>query len=271
MLSRFRIYLHLFLNEASSHVAYRFNTFLGMASRIVFIFVQFAIWRALYGGRDAVQTGFGSVSLREMTTYVVLTTALSYLIDAYVIERIDQRIKSGEIAIDFIRPISHLLSHLAAVWGQTLYGIAVQLVPMVILVAVVTGLQPPPTVEAGLLALALVPGASLLLFLMSYALGLLGFWHSSVWQLGALLGMLLGLFSGSFIPLWFFPDWLLAISEYLPFRLLYFAPSATWLGKIAAADAAWLIAWQWVWIGGLLGLQRLLWLAGIRKVVVQGG
>ena len=199
MLSRFRVYLHLFLNEASSHVAYRFNTFLGMASRIVFIFVQFAIWRALYGGRDAVQTGFGSVSLREMTTYVVLTTALSFLIDAYVIERIDQRIKSGEIAIDFIRPISHLLSHLAAVWGQTLYGVAVQLVPMVILVAVVTGLQPPPTVQAGLLALALVPGASLLLFLMSYALGLLGFWHSSVWQLGALLGMLLGLFSGSFI------------------------------------------------------------------------
>ena len=112
---------------------------------------------------------------------------------------------------------------------------------MVIVVAVVTGLQPPPTVEAALLALALVPGASLLLFLMSYALGLLGFWHSSVWQLGALLGMLLGLFSGSFIPLWFFPDWLLAVSEYLPFRLLYFAPSATWLGKIAAADAAWLI------------------------------
>ena len=116
-----------------------------------------------------------------------------------------------------------------------------------------------------------MPGASLLLFLMSYALGLLGFWHSSVWQLGALLGMLLGLFSGSFIPLWFFPDWLLAISEYLPFRLLYFAPSATWLGKIAAADAASLIAWQWVWIGGLLVLQRVLWLAGIRKVVVQGG
>ena len=246
MLSRFRVYLHLFLNEASSHVAYRFNTFLGMASRIVFIFVQFAIWRALYGGRDAVQTGFGSVSLREMTTYVVLTTALSFLIDAYVIERIDQRIKSGEIAIDFIRPISHLLSHLAAVWGQTLYGVAVQLVPMVILVAVVTGLQPPPTVQAGLLALALVPGASLLY-------------------------MLLSLFSGSFIPLWFFPDWLLAVSEYLPFRLLYFAPSATWLGKIAAADAASLIAWQWVWIGGLLVLQRVLWLAGIRKVVVQGG
>ena len=187
MLSRFRVYLHLFLNEASSHVAYRFNTFLGMASRIVFIFVQFAIWRALYGGRDAVQTGFGSVSLREMTTYVVLTTALSFLIDAYVIERIDQRIKSGEIAIDFIRPISHLLSHLAAAWGQTLYGVAVQLVPMVILVAVVTGLQPPPTVQAGLLALALVPGASLLLFLMSYVLGLVGFWHSSVWQLGSLL------------------------------------------------------------------------------------
>ncbi|MCY4377307.1 MAG: ABC-2 family transporter protein [Spirochaetaceae bacterium] len=271
MLSRFRVYLHLFLNEASSHLAYRLNTFLGMVSRIVFIFVQFAIWRALYGGRDAVQTGFGSVSLREMTTYVTLTTVLYFLIEADVIDRIDQRIKNGEIAIDFIRPISHLLSHLAAVWGQKLYGIAVQLMPMLVLVAAVIGVQPPPTVKAGLLALALVPGASLLLFLISYVLGLVGFWHSSVWQLGALLYMLISLFSGSFIPLWFFPAWLVAVAEYLPFRLLFFAPAATWLGKIPAADAAWLIAWQWAWIAGMLLLQRLLWLAGIRKVVGHGG
>ena len=271
MLSRFRVYLHLFLNEASSHVAYRFNTFLGMASTIVFIFIQFAIWRALYAGRDAVQTGFGSVSLREMTTYVVLSTALGYLIDGYVIERIDQRIKSGEIAIDFIRPISHLLYHLASVWGETLYRVVAQLVPMVIVVIAIVGIQGPPTAGAGLMSLALVPGAVLLLFLMSYLLGLVGFWHTSVWQLGSLLYVAIGLFSGSFIPLWFFPDWLVAVSEYLPFRLLYFAPAATYLGKIAPAEAAVLLAHQWLWVAGLLVLQRLLWLAGIRKVVVQGG
>ena len=271
MLSRFRIYLHLFLNEASSHVAYRFNTFLGMASRIVFIFVQFAIWRALYGGRDAMATDFGSVSLQEMTTYVLLSTALSYLIEANVVEQIDQRIKSGEIAIDFIRPISHLLYHLATVWGASVYSVVVQLVPMVILVAVVVGLQPPSTVGAGLLCLALVPGAAVLLFLMSYTLGLVGFWHTSVWQLGFYLGMMTRLFSGSFIPLWFFPRWLVGISEYLPFRLLYFAPLATYLGKIAPGEAAVLVAQQWLWIGALLVLQRVLWLAGVRKVVVQGG
>lgn len=270
-MSRFRVYLHLFLNEASSHVAYRLNTFLGMASTLVFIFIQFAIWRALYAGREAVQTGFGSVSLREMTTYVVLSTALGYLIDAYVIERIDQRIKSGEIAIDFIRPISHLLYHLASVWGETLYRVAVQLVPMVILVVAIVGLQGPPTAGAGLLALALVPGAALLFFLMSYLLGLVGFWHMSVWQLGSLLSVAISLFSGSFIPLWFFPDWLLKVSEYLPFRLLYFAPAATYLGKISPGAVAELLAHQWLWIVGLVVLQRLLWMAGVRKVVVQGG
>ena len=47
--------------------------------------------------------------------------------------------------------------------------------------------------------------------------------------------------------------------------------ASVWASAQAAADAAWLIAWQWVWIGGLLALQRLLWLAGVRKVVVQGG
>ncbi|MDE0220622.1 MAG: ABC-2 family transporter protein [Spirochaetaceae bacterium] len=268
---RGRLYAQLFVNEAISHAAYRFNTFLSSAGRIVFIFVQFAIWRALYGGRDAMETDYGSVSLREMTTYVLLSSALSYLVYADVIERIDQRIKSGEIAIDFIRPISHLLYHLAGVWGGSLYSIAVQLVPMAVLVIAIVGIELPPTAGAGLLCLALVPGASLLLFLMSYTLGLVGFWHMSVWQLGAYLWMMIRLFSGAFIPLWFFPDWLVAVSDYLPFRLLYFAPIAAWLGKITPAEAAALVAHQWVWIGALLVLQRVLWLAGIRKVVVQGG
>lgn len=75
-MSRLRVYLHLLVIEATSHAAYRFNTLLGTASNVVFIFVQLAIWRALYAGRDAVRTGFGAVSLREMATYVVLTTAL---------------------------------------------------------------------------------------------------------------------------------------------------------------------------------------------------
>lgn len=270
-MSRLRVYLQLLVIEATSHAAYRFNTLLGTASNVVFILVQLAIWRALYAGRDAVRTGFGAVSLQEMTTYVVLATALSYLVDAYVIERIDQRIKSGEIAIDFIRPISHLLSHLAAVWGESLYRAVVQMVPLVVVVIAIVGVQGPPTATAGLLSLALVPGAALLLFLMSYLLGLVGFWHTSVWQLGSLLYVMVGLFSGSFIPLWFFPDWLAAVSAYLPFRLLYFAPSAVWLGKIESAHAAALLAHQWLWIAGLLVAQRVLWLAGIRKVVVQGG
>lgn len=270
-MSRLRVYLQLLAIEATSHAAYRFNTLLGTASNVVFILVQLAIWRALYAGRDAVRTGFGAVSLQEMTTYVVLATALSYLVDAYVIERIDQRIKSGEIAIDFIRPISHLLSHLAAVWGESLYRAVVQMVPLVVVVIAIVGVQGPPTATAGLLSLAMVPGAALLLFLMSYLLGLVGFWHTSVWQLGSLLYVMVGLFSGSFIPLWFFPDWLAAVSAYLPFRLLYFAPSAVWLGKIEPAHAAALLAHQWLWIAGLLVAQRVLWLAGIRKVVVQGG
>ena len=271
-MSRLRVYLQLFVNEAISHAAYRFNTFLGTASRIVFIFVQFAIWRALYGGRDVhadrLRIRFAS---RDDDLRDCSARRSAILIYSDVIERIDQRIKSGEIAIDFIRPISHLLYHLAGVWGGSLYSTVVQLVPMAVLVIAIVGIELPPTTGAGLLCLALVPGASLLLFLMSYTLGLVGFWHMSVWQLGAYLWMLIRLCSGAFIPLWFFPDWLVAASDYLPFRLLYFAPIATWLGKITPAEAAVLVAQQWLWIGALLVLQRVLWLAGVRKVVVQGG
>ena len=189
------------------------------------IFVQIAIWTALYAGSVAMDTTCGRVSPTEMTTYVVVGVSVGHFASVYVIERIDQRINSGDIAIDFIRSIHHLLNDLASALGERVYGIVVQLLPMVILVGVSVGLKPPESAAAGLLAFAMVPGAAMLQFLLSYVLGLVGFWHSSVWQLGAYQWMLINIFSGTFIPLWFFPNWLLAITNYLPFRSLYFGPS----------------------------------------------
>src|SRR6185436_4423303 len=108
-------------------------------------------------------------------------------------------------------------------------------------------------------------------FLLAYLLGVTGFWYLEVWHLDRFLGDLVRLLSGAWIPLWFFPVFLLQVSAFLPFRLIYFAPLSIYLEKQSLATAISWIGQQVFWIFLLIVLEQLIWKRAVRKLVVQGG
>jgi ABC-2 type transport system permease protein len=73
------------------------------------------------------------------------------------------------------------------------------------------------------------------------------------------------------LPLWFYPDWLLAICNVLPFMYAIFGPMEIYLGRVNVADSGFIIAMQLLWIVLLFGLERLVWARAQYKLVVQGG
>ena len=82
---------------------------------------------------------------------------------------------------------------------------------------------------------------------------------------------IIGLFSGSIVPLWFFPDALEKVSYFLPFRLIYFVPISVYLNKAGFFGSINLIMQQFIWIISLHLLMEGIWKLGIKKLVVQGG
>ena len=128
-----------------------------------------------------------------------------------------------------------------------------------------------PSVENLLLFFVITLNGIIISFQMSYIVGLIGFWYLSIWHLRFLLGSLIQLFPRVWIPLWFFPQILVEIANFLPFRLIYFAPISIYLGKVEFIDGLYMFMQQIIWIIVFFVTTKIMWSGGIRKLVVQGG
>jgi ABC-2 type transport system permease protein len=128
-----------------------------------------------------------------------------------------------------------------------------------------------PSLPNLILFLVMVVNTLVIMFLIVFNLGLLSFWYMAMWQVDIFFGSLMELFSGRFLPLWFFPQILVSISAFMPFRLMYYVPISIYLGMLDISDCWLAILQQLMWIVILLGITALMWRSAIKKLVIQGG
>ena len=81
----------------------------------------------------------------------------------------------------------------------------------------------------------------------------------------------IGFFSGSFVPLWFFPEIVGSISEWLPFKGIFFNPISVFLMKLEPLTVYQEIFKQTIWVAALALICYMIWQRGIKKLTVQGG
>ncbi|HEX3027789.1 MAG TPA: ABC-2 family transporter protein [Clostridia bacterium] len=265
-----RLYMEFIKNAFLSSIAYRMDTFLHMLGKLLALFVQISIWYALFKGSSEVGSNMGTVTISEMVSYTMISTFISIFVQNSCISLIDHKINTGEIGMDLIKPMNFKLYLLSMMGGNIIFRIIFEIIPLLAIGIPVFGLMIPTWLHFLLFLIALINGAAVF-FLLSYIFGLTGFWYISVWHFDRFLFSTTRLFSGAFIPLWFFPDVLNKVSSYLPFKSIYFVPITIYLEKVGTADALWLILQQLVWIGVLTIVEKAMWKNGIKKLVVQGG
>jgi len=251
-------------------LAYRVEYFLGIMQSLFVLLAQLYLWRALLGQSEQASTDMGVITLNEMTTYVLMSTIISTLISSNVILNINDRIRNGQISMDLIKPVNFKTYMFCSMIGRSFFNFLFQLLPVLGIGLIFIGIEYSSMQNLLLFCVTLV-NAIIINFLITYSLGLLAFWYMSMWQIAVLWGVLGRLFSGAWIPLWFFPKVLISISNFLPFRLLYFVPISIFLGKVGLIDCIYLVIQQLVWIAILFGATRLTWHAAIKKLVIQGG
>jgi ABC-2 type transport system permease protein len=100
---------------------------------------------------------------------------------------------------------------------------------------------------------------------------IVAFWLVEARAMVVLAASLALFFTGSFIPIPFFPVWLRVLTEWLPFNGLMNLPVEILLGKIAGR-AMWLdIGIQAYWCMVLILSARMLTRVATQRVIVQGG
>ncbi|ENH95630.1 ABC transporter permease [Gracilibacillus halophilus YIM-C55.5] len=264
-------YFQIMINEFQANLAYKVNLIFRMFSYIIVILIQITIWKALFNGQSEINSQMGTpITLLEMTTYVIISTCISIVISNQVIDIMENKVKTGEISMDLIKPINIKLMFLFNTIGSNAFKILFQLSPLLIVCSVVYKPQLPNIEHFFIFTLTLL-NAFIIYFLLTFIVGLLSFWYMAIWHMKRFLNDLISILSGSVIPLWFFPQFLIDLTTFLPFKLIYFLPLSIYLGRLEYMECLMVIIQQCFWIIILLLLGKFIWSKGINKLVIQGG
>ncbi|MFE3190622.1 ABC transporter permease [Nocardia sp. NPDC059240] len=246
---------------------YRLAMLAGLFTNLIFGFVRAAV----LGAAVHANSGFGGYDRSTIGAYIWLSQGLLGAIAFWIVPDIVERIHTGDVVIDFLRPIDIQFAHLAEYLGRAACTLLARALPSILVGVVTFGLAFPTTAGPYVLG-----GISLLLamtlsFLSMFAVSLAGFWLIETRGLRA-LHMILGTFlAGLFAPLHLFPDWLRAIAYATPFPSMLQWPIDVLSGRTTGIAALELVVVQCFWLLILVGAGQLLLRAGRRKLEVQGG
>lgn len=265
-----RKYIEYIKTSFIINLAYRFNAFFQFFTNVLALFINIAIWKALYINNN-VSTDHGNISLHEMITYSIISTILSVLIINNVIEVIELKIMKGNISLDLLKPVNFKLMIFSQIIGTNVSKFVIQSLP-ILLIGIFMYKLSVPDLRYFLLFIAATINAFILYFLITYIVSLFAFWYIKIWHFAMAVESLMRIFSGIWIPLWFFPKTFESFTTtFLPFHLVFYSPLTIYLQKISISETTIVIGKQVMWIVILTVIEQLLWKKCCKKLVVQGG
>lgn len=178
---------------------------------------------------------------------------------------IAERVKSGDIVYDLVRPRSWFVQLLSQYLGER---VASSVLPLVAFAVISRALGLEMGVSALLRLLATLPMVLLLEFSLTLNIGIATLWTQNSWGLGLAFGWVQNLLSGILVPLFVMPSRWTVAAYRTPFPLLVDAPIRVVTGAFSIHD---LYVQQSIWVAGLFALAGLLYRVAVRRLSINGG
>ncbi len=262
-----RLYWEIARRGYRRYAAYPGATFAGVFTNTFFGFLQAYILLAVFRERDAI----GSYDSTDAVTYVWLAQGMLMTIYIWGWYDVALRVRSGDIATDLQRPLDFQLYWLAQDLGRAAYHALFRGVPPIVIGALVFELRFAGDAFLWIAFLVSVTLAVVVSFAFRFIVNLAAFWLLDYRGVAVVASVPIAFFSGMYIPIAFFPDWLAALAWALPFAAMVQAPIEILLGHARGAELAGVLGLQAGWSAVLLLAGRAAFAAGARKLVVQGG
>lgn len=270
MISKSYFYFSFVKNSVHTSLAYRADILLTLFFRVLRLVLQISFWNGVFYEIKQYSTFQGEISLQDMIVYSVVSSVMTLIIDNDIIDQLEKKVRTGEIATDLIKPVNLKACLFCDLVGQKSSITLFLLLPYLTIGMIIVGGHF-PCWQNLLLSLIAIGNGVVIFFLLTYLVGLLSFWFFSVGHLKMLLNALMAVLSGSMVPLWFFPKFLYDVSHFLPFKSVYFVPLSIFMEKVPLSEVGWVMTQQILWIGILWGGSYFLWNISIKRLVVQGG
>ncbi len=247
--------------------AYPAATVAGLFTNVVFGLLRTYVLLAVVRGRGAV----GGYTAGDFVTYAWLTQGLMMTIYVFTWTDLALRIRSGDVAIDLVRPIDVQFAGLAGDYGRAAYHALLRGIPPLLVGVVVFELALPGSALVWLTFLISVALAVLVSYAFRFLYNLVAFWLLDHRGIGFISSLAVNFFSGFVIPTHLFPGWLRILANATPFPAMIQTPIDIFVGAAAGARLALLVLAQAAWAVVLLAAGKAVFGLGTRRTVLQGG
>ncbi len=263
-----RLYWEVARTTARRLATYRAATFAGVVTNTVFGFILSYVLLAVFRQRPDID-GFDAT---DAVTFTFVAQGMLMVIGIFGNDNEQaERVRTGEVALDLCRPYDYQGWWAAVAYGKALFYWWARGIPPFVVGALVLDVRLPEHLwvwPAFATSVALAVGVA---FGWAFILQLVAFWILDARgpaQLGWVTAQFL---SGTFVPLFLFPDGLERVVRILPFASMMQLPVEVFLGRHAGLDLLAVLGTQAAWAVTLAAVGRAVLARAVHKVVVQGG
>lgn len=260
-------YRALFVRSLRANFAYRQSLLPSMLAAGLSYAVPVLVWRHVY----AMSPRSPVVPSAAMFPYLLLAGCLNYALGMSVESRVGQRIRTGMIATDLLKPVDFQLAQASQALSDGLFNLFLCL-PIAVVAYAVLGSGVFPAGFAAFCGFVVSVALSFsIMFSISFLFVQAAFFTYSGYGIFAARSALQQTFSGLSAPLVMFPGWLRATSEWLPFRHTIHSPLGIYLGWTSGARVFQVLGEQALWAALLFALGRWTLARSLRQLEIQGG
>jgi ABC-2 type transport system permease protein len=260
-----RLYLEVARRSFARYLAYRAATLAGIFTNTFFGIMIAAVFAALYRGQDGAVAGF---TRSEALTFVWVSQSMLMVVYLWGWWEVADAIRTGDIVADLMKPFDFQGYWLSRDLGRAACHVLTRMLPTLLFGIAFYDLALPASLGTWAAFAASIPLAVVVSFGWRFIVNLSTFWLLDARGLHPIAILVITFFSGFLLPLSFFPSWLRALADLLPFRAVVMLPIEIFLGQRAVAPA---LGIQLFWAVALALLAQVVLGAAVRKVVIQGG
>jgi ABC-2 type transport system permease protein len=239
-------------------------------TQLFFGFVRVMVFQAFYASSTSVQP----ISVEQAVTYTWIVQSTLRMQPWGGDNDVIDMIRDGNVAYELCRPLDLYFNWYCRLISQRIVPALLTGIPLFALVLLLPegfGPKLPVSPAAGAAWFISMGFALLLGCAIGNLMTLSTLWTLAGYGMQRIVPGLVIIFSGSIVPLVYYPDWAQVILKFMPFSGLVDIPLRFYLGVLPVSELFSFTLLQCGWtlffiIAGILILK-----AGMRRVVVQGG
>jgi ABC-2 type transport system permease protein len=262
-----RFYFEVARTAFRRQLIYRWANLAGLLTNIFFGVIFSYVIIALFHARPIV----AGYDVRDTLRYTWLVQALVMVVLTFGWYDLMLTIRSGAVISDLSKPCDFYWYWFSREFGRNIYYLLYRGIPIYLVGMLLFGFGLPVEWRFWLAFLiSLMLGTSIgIAYRVLY--NAVAFWFLEARAIGTLFVVIALFFTGSYVPMPFFPHWLLAILQWLPFYGLINVPAEILLGKVSENALLFELGRQLLWVVMMTLVIRIVITMAASRVVVQGG